>query len=361
MLKRLVIWGVIFALGLGMTGCSRPSSVRITQLEATAAPPIPTATPASAVPGPTTTPAPSSPTATPESVTPATATAPSIATGKVVGLWNVPVGDLEAVRSYGVNTVFFSTSDPQEMVDYLQTAERLGLRVIANLVEHKDMVDQDCLAALPSNDRGASQKCHFDLEAFRATLEHYKEAGLGRFANTSLYAHLMMDEPFDDSNWGERQLTNEEIQKASQVSKELLGENILTSINAGTVPANFPAGMVDLVTSTYYQNKEASFGTVDDYLAFQLKNLASARAAQPTLHYILLLPSFGGGQRNVEFPSPEAMLAKAVAACQNPQVDGVIWWTWKTRQWTDFSTVVGGPDGQAYIEMLGQVAQSCNE
>jgi hypothetical protein len=55
------------------------------------------------------------------------------------------------------------------------------------------------------------------------------------------------------------------------------------------------------------------------------------------------------------------MLEKAVAACQNPQVDGVIWWTWKTRQWTDFSTVVGGPDGPAYIEMLGQVTESCGK
>lgn len=359
MFKRLMTWGMTLALCLALTSCSRPSSLSITQIEATATPPIATATPAAATSGPTATPA--LPTATREPVAEATATAPSIATGKVVGLWNVPVGELEMVKGYGVNTVFFSTSDPQEMVDYLLTAERLGLRVIANLVEHKDMVDQECLAALPSGDRGASQKCHFDLEAFRQTLGLYQEAGLGRFADTSLYAHLLMDEPFDDSNWGGRGLTNEEIQAASEVSKEVLGENILTSINAGTVPANFPAGMVDLVTSTYYQNKEPSFGTVDDYLAFQLKNLAPARAQQPKLHYILLLPSFGGGQRNVEFPSPETMLEKALAACQNPQVDGVIWWTWKTRQWTDFSTVVSGPDGQAYVEMLEQVAQNCDQ
>jgi hypothetical protein len=358
MLKRLMTWGMMLAWGLAMTGCSRPSSLSITQIEATP-PPIATATPASAAPGPTATLAP--PTATREPVVEATVTAPAIATGKVVGLWNVPVGELEAVRGYGVNTVFFSTSDPQEMVNYLLTAEGLGLRVIANLVEHKDMVDQECLAALPSADRGASQKCHFDLRAFRQTLEQYQAAGLGRFADTSLYAHLLMDEPFDDSNWGGRRLTNEEIQAASEVSKQLLGENILTSINAGTVPANFPAGMVDLVTSTFYQNKEPNFGTVDDYLAFQLKNLAPARAEQPTLHYILLLPSFGGGQRNVEFPSPETMLEKALAACQNPLVDGVIWWTWKTRQWTDFSTMVSGPDGQAYVEMLEQVAQDCDQ
>lgn len=298
------------------------------------------------------------PTSTLIMVTPVTATKPpAFPTGKLVGVWHAPKEDLADLSRFGINAVFFSPRHPGELVDYLETAEKLGMRVIVNLVRSRDMVDQGCLAAQADPERGF-KNCPFDPEAFRIALEQYRPLKLARFADTSLYAHMMLDEPFDSTDWGGSPIPEDDLRQASAYSREILGETVPTAFNAGYIPATMRPGLVDLVTSSFYANKEARFGSVEAYLADQMNNLAGAWGAQPDLQYILLLQAFGGG-RYGPFPAVTTMEAKATHACQHPLVGGVMWWAWSKPQVTDLSTVIHAPGGAAYIEMLGRVAQAC--
>ncbi|GIV58194.1 MAG: hypothetical protein KatS3mg042_1107 [Rhodothermaceae bacterium] len=285
-------------------------------------------------------------------------TSPTVETGppatgaKLVGVWNVPAQDLATVASYGFTAVFYAARGPDDAVAYLEAAAAVGtLRVVLNLLPSTAMVDPACAA-----ERG-THGCPFSLEAYAASFEAYRDRGLEQYSDV-LYAHMMMDEPFDPSNWGGTPMTYEQLRAASALSREVLGE-VPTAINAGYVPPTLEPGVADVVMSTFYANKERQYESVEVYLQDQLENLQTARAANPSLRYILLLQAIGDGVFG-PFPTAEAMEAKATAACQTEGVDGVFWWTWSKPQATDFGTVLRGAEGAAYRAMVARVATVCN-
>lgn len=299
---------------------------------------------------PINTPAPPAATTPPQPTTSAVQTASG---GKIVGVFHANEEDLPALASYGVNTVLVLLK-PDQAVSYLETAEQVGIHVIASLVPRQHMIDRTC--ATQAGSREEARSCPFDPEAFRTALERYRSLNLSRFAGTSFYTHMMLDEPFDSTDWGGG-IPDEDLRQASAYSKEILGD-IPTAVNAGYVPPTMGAGLVDVVSSTFYANKEARFGSVEAYLSDQMNNLASVRSNQPDLQYIIILQAVGGDQFG-SFPTVADMEAKAVYACQQPSVNGVLWWAWHQRTPEDFSTTVNGPNGQSYIEMLGRIAQAC--
>lgn len=284
---------------------------------------------------------------------PTTADIQAASGGKVVGVFHANEEDLPALASYGVNTVLVLL-DPDQAVSYLETAEEVGIQVIASLVRRQHMIDRTC--ATQAGSREEARSCPFDPEAFRAALERYRSMNLSRFAGTSFHTHMMLDEPFDSTDWGGG-IPDEDLRQASAYSKEILGD-IPTAVNAGYVPPTMGTGLVDVVSSTFYANKEARFGSVEAYLSDQMNNLAPVRSDQPDLQYIIIFQAVGGDQFG-SFPTVADMEAKAVYACQQPSVNGVLWWAWHQRTPEDFSTTVNGPNGQSYIEMLGRIAQAC--
>ncbi len=233
---------------------------------------------------------------------------------------------------------------------YLEEAQRLGLRVVLNLLPPEAMVEPSCLTQ-----RGR-RGCPFSLAAFAASLEAYRGMDVAN-DNGTFYAHMLMDEPFDPTNWGGRPISYEELRAASERSHALLG-NVPTAVNAGYVPPTFQPHVVDMVMSTFYRNKERKFGSLDVYLKEQLANLTPARRAQPDLRYVLLLQAVGGGAFG-PFPRPEEMEIQALKACEQEGVDGIFWWTWTKPQVTDLSLVMRGPQGDAYRAMISRVVTAC--
>nr|WP_290666710.1 hypothetical protein [Ardenticatena sp.] len=317
--------------------------------------PRPTRTPmasptASATPAATASPtAPASPTPTP--LVQATATRPAPSPGKIVGVWGVPPQDLAEVATYGFDTVFYAAKGPEDALAYLETARQAGVQVVLNLLPPEAMVDPTCYA-----EKGR-RACPFDLQAFAAALDTYRGRGLDAYAGT-FYAHMLMDEPFDPTNWGGTPINADDLRAATALSYEVLGP-IPTAINAGYVPPIIEAGVADIVMSTFYLNKERTYGDVTFYLQDQLANLQPARLADPTMRYVLLLQAVGGGAFG-PFPSPEEMEAKATRACETPGVDGIFWWTWMKPKATDFASVIRGPDGDAYRAMVARIAAICH-
>jgi hypothetical protein len=284
-------------------------------------------------------------------------TPPTFSDGKLLGVWHSPKEDLDELASYGVNTVIYSPRNPDDIVDYLATAESLGIRVMVNLARHREMIDQSCLSAQqdPSKD---TKNCPFDPEAFRSALERYRSVDLEKFSQTSFYAHFMVDEPFDPTNWGGDPVSAEDLRLANAYSKDVLGENIPTAIDAGYLPGDVPGGLADILMSTFYSNKERRFGSLEVYLEDQWSNLAIARNEQADLRYVVSLQAFGGGEYGA-FPSTAEMETKAISACKHPSVDGVLWWSWFKPQLIDFSTVLKDSEAEAYIEMIRRVAEAC--
>ncbi|KPL88300.1 hypothetical protein [Ardenticatena maritima] len=309
--------------------------------------PTASATPASAI-TPTVG---ASPSPTPQAQATATATRPPTEGGKLVGVWGVPPNDLAEVASYGFDIVFYAAHNPNDAIAYLEAARQEGLKVVLNLLPAEAMVNPDCYA-----EKGR-RACPFDLDAFTAALEAYRGLGLDAYADT-FYAHMLMDEPFDPTNWGGTPISAEELRAATQRSYEVLGP-IPTAINAGYVPPIIEPGVADIVMSTFYLNKERSFGDVTTYLQDQLANLQPARAGDPDMRYMLLLQAIGGGAFG-PFPSPEEMQAKATRACETPGVNGLFWWTWSKPQAIDFASIMRGPEGDAYRAMVANVVAICH-
>ncbi len=313
--------------------------------------PIPTTAPSETLPP--------SPTITPElpspsilTSTPSPPTPTSAPWGRVVGLWGVPLQDLPEVASYGFNTVFYAVRRPEEAVAYLEAAKDVGLRVVLNLLRPEAMMDPDCRAQAPRS------RCPFDLGTFAASLKVYRGMGLERYPDTFL-AHLLMDEPFDPTNWGGKPIPVEDLRGARERSYALLGP-IPTALNAGYIPPAFPPQVADLVMSTFYRNKARRFGSLEAYLDDQLDHLTAARQADPNVRYVVLLQAVGGAAFG-SFPTPEEMEEQALTACRREGVDGFFWWTWRKPQVTDFATVLRGPEGEAYRAMIARVRRACAE
>lgn len=279
-------------------------------------------------------------------------TEPEAATAgaRLVGLWNVPLQDLQEVSAYGVNAVFFAAEGPAEVQAYLAAARSVNLKVVLNLVPAESAVDPVC-----AREKGRGG-CPFDPEAFRAALETYRQVDFSPWHDT-LYAHMLLDEPFDPSNWGGVPTPVEALQAAAEASRDLLGP-VPTAINFGYLGPDLAPGVTEVALSTFYANKLRRFGSLEAYLQDQLANLEPLRRENPALKYLVLLQAFGG-ERYGPFPSAEDMAAQGQTACRTPGVDGLFWWTWSKPRLMDFASVLHGPEAEAYRAMVARVAAVC--
>jgi hypothetical protein len=207
-------------------------------------------------------------------------------------------------------------------------------------------------------------------------LTNFWQPILGGATNADIRTHpalrgvMVLDEPYDASNWGGTRLEKTDLMGIYQDFKSIApGVPLGMGMGDAGVFAyygftNTPAGVfMDFGSFTFTLRKDQLFGGFINYMADgRQTSLAAWTNAQPGLRIYLMPQSYGSTDATPPVPMPPAAwIGQVLTNAANYTIHGIIFNSWRNQKYTDTlgaqvaaEFASGGPG--AYAQMLANGA-----